>query len=480
MNDALITRQEILIQIFGEDKPKGSQEYGTFANLCNKKKIPFEIVDGQRLFKKFDLDQIKQILIDKLDEINNPKFVSSLKFSQEMDIPTTTMQSWLDQEIIPGFIKKKGIAVDHLTQAREAVEKLKAEKENILGKHSNDPHLFPCKICGKMFQVKPSQYNTNNHITCSKECALKYRQEQKIFPGAAPNEPVILTDYIRDVIYGELLGDGCLRGKKNKSSGANAIFSYNTSNLEYATYLKSLLVSLIPGNITHSFNRTGFKTGDQAKKFDSYHFSTESNPTLTKIYNKFYPNHGEKIVPEDIELTPVVCLHWYIGDGFLLHGKRYFKEKPSSQLSQHIQLMTQCFDEHSIDILISKLNHAVGIECEKCETNLNKKGRMKYIIKIPPKYFTKFLKYIGPCPVESYKYKWNILDPTYEKYEKYIYSTGDVGKKMGIDKKKIRYYASTTWFKSSKIDAIKMWSRLRFSQDGFDQFKKCFEERKLI
>ena len=105
---------------------------------------------------------------------------------------------------------------------------------------------------------------------------------------------------------------------------------------------------------------------------------------------------------------------------------------------------------------------------------------MKYIIKIPPKYFTKFLKYIGPCPVESYKYKWNILDPTYEKYEKYIYSTGDVGKKMGIDKKKIRYYASTTWFKSSKIDAIKMWSRLRFSQDGFDQFKKCFEERKLI
>ena len=49
MNDALITRQEILIQIFGEDKPKGSQEYGTFANLCNKNKIPFEIEVSQEM-----------------------------------------------------------------------------------------------------------------------------------------------------------------------------------------------------------------------------------------------------------------------------------------------------------------------------------------------------------------------------------------------------------------------------------------------
>ena len=331
-----------------------------------------------------------------------------------------------------------------------------------------------------MFQAKPSKYNTNNRITCSKECSLKYRQEQKIFPGATSNESVVLTEYLRDAVYGELLGDGCLRGKKNQSKGANALFSYCTSNLEYATYLRKILLNFDPAEITHSLSAGGFDGYDGNPRFDVYHFHTPTNPTLTKIYNKFYPNSGEKIVPEDIELTPTTCLHWYIGDGFLLHGKRYFKEKPSSQLSQHIQLMTQCFDEHSIDILIAKLNQAVGIECEKFETNLNKKGRMKYIIKIPPKYFTKFLKYIGPCPVESYKYKWNIIDPTYEKYEKYIYSTGEVGKKLGISSNDVRYCSKSDWFQNSDIDATKMWSRLRFSQDGFDQFKKYFEERKLI
>lgn len=464
-----MTRSELLTSIFGKEYPKGTREYGTLANLVTKNKIPFTLIDGAKLFENDRFEEIKRIVLAKFNEIENPKFISSLALSKRVQLPSTTMQAWLDEGLIPHFVKKKGVFASKLDEVIEAIEKLKKDKENILGRHSNEAHLFPCKICGELYPVKPSHYETGQSVTCSSKCSEIYRTTQKLFPGAKPNEEIMLDDYLREVIYGELLGDGCL-AYASHTDGINARFQYTTSKKEYAEYLRQLLISLNPSEVKYSLVGTGFDTLDMQPRFDRYSFKTETNVSLTKIYRYFYPN-GVKIVPKDIELTPVVCLHWYIGDGCLVTNKK------TNQ--QFIELETQGFSEEDINILIEKM-YQNGFEFLKRKDGISKKLNQKYKLVLKSKFTTKFLKYIGECQVECYKYKWNIIDSNYELYEDYIYSTGDIGKILNIDKRKLLSCSKTKWFKEANIDCTKVWSRLRFSQEGLAQFKECLVDRNLL
>ena len=63
-------------------------------------------------------------------------------------------------------------------------------------------------------------------------------------------------------------------------------------------------------------------------------------------------------------------------------------------------------------------------------------------------------------------------------YERYCYSTGDVAKKLNKDAREINSFSKKQWFIDAKIDAIKMWTRLRFSEEGFQHLKEILESRK--
>jgi len=447
--EELLTRQEFFIEAYGNLFLKGTPEYAALSNLSAREEIPFIKEGRTRKYRRSDIDVIKS----KIQEIVGVEWLSILSVAYDNGVASSTFSSWCDQGLIPGYLKGKGIESCKILDVIQIIEILKNQKSNVLEKHCNTPSYFPCKICGKKFQVKPSHYESGAKITCSKECSKEYRKNDKLFVGSKSNKKMDIDDGLRQILEGELLGDGCLSRTKQC---INAMFQYKTSNLQYSEYVKSLFNIFDPSN---DYDHSQYTHLERATGYSWY---TKTNPSLTEIYDRWYPD-GIKIVPRDLELTPLVCLHWYIGDGCL--------ETNHKTKQQYIELHTQGFNESNIDLLVQKLND-LGFIARKAKAKLNKLGHMTYKITISSKSMTKFLKYIGKCPVESYEYKWEILDPTYYLYEEYIYSTGNIAEMLGKPSSSIRKMVESEWFQKAGIDCIKMWSKLRFSEEGLQKLLK--------
>jgi len=186
-------------------------------------------------------------------------------------------------------------------------------------------------------------------------------------------------------LSGELLGDGSLR----KISCHSALFHYGSQYKEYAEYVRDTLKSF-------GIEQAGKINKHKHKKFKTinYQYASLAYPELLTIHKKWYPK-GKKIVPRDIVLTPLVLRQWYIGDGSLVKPK---KGKPS------IILCTCGFTVYDVNWLMKQLRHlgywAIRqksintIRISSCHSN---------------KTVNDFLNYIGECPVECYKYKWDIV-----------------------------------------------------------------------
>jgi hypothetical protein len=179
-------------------------------------------------------------------------------------------------------------------------------------------------------------------------------------------------------INGELLGDGHLCSY----SSFSARFTYSSKHFEYAQYVSDTLKSFgikQAGRIRKVINK---RRGNI-----SYHYQSLRYVELLSVHKKWYPK-GKKIVPKNIELTPLVCRQWYIGD-----GTYYF----TARRKRKLKLCSQGFTILDVEWLVKKLNK-LGF---KVKRELNNGIRFSnYSIK-------SFLEYIGSCPVECYKYKWN-------------------------------------------------------------------------
>lgn len=238
-----------------------------------------------------------------------------------------------------------------------------------------------------------------------------------------------------DFLNGELLGDGSINDNSGckKFNSFTASFRYGSKHKEYINYVSTILSSfgIEQASKIYKYTRTG-KQMEISKlidnnKFDdklytSYHYRSKSYLDLTDLYNKWYlrdfsfcpyceilfhdqtSNQREwqryttcpvcnehrllkKVVPRDIKLTPITCRQWFIGDGNnnICNGGG-------------ILLCTLSFLYSDIEFLKTKLE-VLGFKI----TIKNKNLFMKV------KVARTFLKYIGECPVECYKYKWSDL-----------------------------------------------------------------------
>jgi len=180
-------------------------------------------------------------------------------------------------------------------------------------------------------------------------------------------------------INGELLGDGHLQSKNSHS----ARFAYSSKYLEYTKYVSNILASF-------GIERIGKIRKYYYEKMDCYTYSYNSRYyiELLSIRRKWYPN-GKKIIPRDLELTPLVCRQWFIGDGSLKHYKNY---------SPYIKLATCGFSIKDVEWLILQLSK-LGFKTTR-QPNQN-------LINISTKSTKQFLNYIGSCPVKCYQYKWD-------------------------------------------------------------------------
>ena len=179
-------------------------------------------------------------------------------------------------------------------------------------------------------------------------------------------------------INGELLGDGCLQSR----SKCSAQFKYGSKYLEYINYVSNTL---------NSFGIIGEKIRKRPSRFTHnyvYFYRSFSYIELLAIQKQFYPK-SKKIIPRDIKFTPLTLRQWYIGDGCL--------EQPR-KASPHICLCTQGFTILDNNWIIKQLIN-LGFKTTRQPAH-NTVSISVYSTK-------EFLEYIGSCPVECYKYKWD-------------------------------------------------------------------------
>lgn len=186
-----------------------------------------------------------------------------------------------------------------------------------------------------------------------------------------------------DWINGELLGDGCLG---SKSPNYSAQVHYGSKYLDYINYVRGKLKSF---GILQMGNTS--KTTVEKMNCSYYSYSSLCYEELLLLRKKWYPNN-KKIIPRDLELTPVTIRQWYIGDGCLNRPKRK-GSKP------YITLLTCGFPTSDVLWLVKELIKL------SFKTTWQKHNNSIYI---STKSVKDFLTYIGPCPVERYQSKWNL------------------------------------------------------------------------
>ena len=187
-----------------------------------------------------------------------------------------------------------------------------------------------------------------------------------------------INEGLKQIIYGLLLGDGNLRSICKYS----ARYRHSDKNLEYIEWLIKL------------FNSYGIKTSyyDGTKTKSNVHqMWTYSIREFVNIFDKFYCNKI-KVIPRDINITPITLKHHYIGDG--THNRK----------NKIIYIYTYGFTKEDVEYLVQQYNK-LGIKFNIYKSRKYNDDR-GYYLSVPKKYYNKFFDIIGECPVDCYKYKW--------------------------------------------------------------------------
>ena len=312
---------------------------------------------------KFSKEQLYDLYINKR--------LSIRQIGKIFNISHSTIHHWLKKYNIPTrFVS-------------ETNKNFKISKRQLYDLYVNQK-LSTCQIA-KMFDVSDTtirnklrkysiftrSYSESGHLRQANHCSL--------------------TQKATEWLNGELLGDGSL----HSCSKYSACFQYTSKYKEYIEYVSKTLDSFGVkqcGKIRKNI-QTGCKGKTKQYKFKKsaivYLYSSLFYEELLPIKQKWYPN-DKKIVPKDIELTPLTIRQWMIGDGCLKHPK---DSNPS------IVLSTMGFTVEDVEFLVNKLND-LGFKCTRQPSNNT--------IYISAYSTSDFLNYIGECPVKCYEYKWNI------------------------------------------------------------------------
>jgi hypothetical protein len=133
----------------------------------------------------------------------------------------------------------------------------------------------------------------------------------------SPSHRPELTQKQLEVTTGLLMGDGSVC-----SGGQNFRLKVKMISQNYLKYLDKVFACLATGvSLSQTAaesakeNRdSGFSPNAKEENYsDLYHWYTRSHPKFNK-FREWYSS-GEKVWPENIELTPTVLKHWYVGDG---------------------------------------------------------------------------------------------------------------------------------------------------------------------
>jgi hypothetical protein len=144
---------------------------------------------------------------------------------------------------------------------------------------------------------------------CSSACYPYLRRHGLLVRLPKTESPTTLSKIQEEVMVGSLLGDGCLF--MNSSLHPYFSLARKLTDISYLEYEFSFF---------KDFCNRGIKireTYDKRtqKSYMSCRFATRSSEAFSLLYSKWY--QGKKIVPTDLQLTPLCCAIWFCDDGFI-------------------------------------------------------------------------------------------------------------------------------------------------------------------
>lgn len=203
---------------------------------------------------------------------------------------------------------------------------------------------------------------------------------------------VVLTAKALEFLIGELLGDGHLESFNLFSAG----FMRGSSYESFIEWISRQLASFGIEQVGRIYRQISRFPG-RGKDCIGFHYSSKKYVELKPLHSKWYRKAREdekgsasrqrrwvKIIPKDLKLTPLACLMWYLGDGCVNN--------------RSVNLNTHGFSVFEVDFLRDLLGK-LGFETTRHKSK---------VIHILTKSAKDFLNYIGPCPVECYKYRWQL------------------------------------------------------------------------
>ena len=185
-------------------------------------------------------------------------------------------------------------------------------------------------------------------------------------------------------IDGFLLGDGSI-GFKHNEQYRGSRFTFGSSQEEWANYAMSGLKNYQP--------RKAITSGKVRERAPNLIWSASSltHPDIISQAKRWYPisNNYKKKIPQDVKITPLSVLLWYLGDGSITkYGVSYV-----------VRLATCSFDPIDIETILMPKLKEVGIDSIRTED--------KNDVKISTQSLKDFFNFIGKkSPINCYNYKF--------------------------------------------------------------------------
>lgn len=111
----------------------------------------------------------------------------------------------------------------------------------------------------------------------------------------------------QEIILGSLLGDGSI--SKQRTATSSCAFNKSQATAR-RVYLEWHFEQLQP----HSSSINDYDNWAEGKKYQKSVFLTKNHSWFLELRNKWYPE-SDKIVPKDLELTPLMVAIWFFDDG---------------------------------------------------------------------------------------------------------------------------------------------------------------------
>ncbi|MHA2231490.1 MAG: hypothetical protein ACXAB4_03260 [Candidatus Hodarchaeales archaeon] len=134
----------------------------------------------------------------------------------------------------------------------------------------------------------------------------------------------------------------------------------------------------------------------------SIHMTTQGTIQLYREYQRWYPK-GKKLIPRELELSPEIVLHWYVGDG--------------SASKYHLDFNTQSFKKLGSEFLAKLLKKEIGINghINSYVASDNKKTYHKILL-YSHKESKKFFEYIEGASSDALTLAKQLLPWKFDRY----------------------------------------------------------------